>query len=727
MFRFSQEYFRHKNGLHLPDMGLVTPQTDTGEFNEFMDLANHMAADFKAGRVTDLLIDDRDIKKPLNYFDFYCGGPASGGHIAFPKQIQAATNTLQEHCTNTVGHFQCTDLDYVADIPVNASRDQMQEKITFLHHGKCPKCGKTRMDQWNEGNTRKDMLIMSIGQRAGKDRTIGNIGAYLHAGYLTLRNLSRAYHLGEGTVFYTTFTATTQTQALKATFTPFLNIIETHPWFNAYHEMLDYSGQKAGKELYKIGKENIVWPHHGLSVTVEAPDDRNLRGNAKIYGSITEFAYFYSASGKSIKLNGDQIFKAMFNSFGTIKIGYRKCIEDGLFDMPPYLMPLASSPRSYKDGIMRYYRQSKTTPTMYGMHYSTFDFNPDAREEDYVTEKATNPEGFRTDFLALPADAVRAFIKSRRLVSTAPDEEQVNAYRSKSIFVKSGAGMRQTGGQIELRKSAKIDRTTPKVMGFDLSAVSNSCAFVIAHVEQEENDKDMETFLTVVDAIVEIIPPQDGTRINPTRLYEDVILPMCEELNVQYAFADHWESARVFTDLDEHLGVQGMQYRCKYQDFLNVRTAIDDRLIVLPKCEVTPENDPVKNLNAIFTMSETGYPLCFEGKPVAHLLYQLLTVEDVMGKTVEKGENSTDDIFRALVLAHKFCHEDPEVRDAVSGAISDVTEDNDFRMVSVGLDGRVMDKREIKPVDHQDPQKAMSNEPFGIIVSRGIMPPGRKW
>lgn len=723
MFRFSQEYFRHKNGLHLPQSSIVVPEY-TAEDNEFLRLAESMSDDFKAGRVTDLLIDDRDIKKPNNFFEFYTGGPESGGWGSFPKQLQAATNVLQEHCTNTVGRFQCTDLDYVSDIPTHATRDEIQEHVTFLNHGVCPKCGKTRMDQWNEGNPRKDMLVMSIGQRAGKDRTIGLIGGYLHAGYLTLRNLSRAFKLGEGTTFYTTFTATTQTQAFEATFTPFLSIIQEHPWFQAYHEMLDYSGQKAGKELYKIGKENIAWHHHGLAVNVRAPDDRNLRGSAKIYGSITEFAYFYSSTGKSVKLDGNQIFKAMFNSFGTIKIGYRKCIEAGLFDMPPYLMPLASSPRSYKDGIMRYYRQSKTTPTMYGMHYSTFDFNPEAREEDYITEKATNPEGFRTDFLALPADAVRAFIKSRRLVSTAPDEDQVNAYRSKSVFVKSGAGMRQTGGQIELRKSNKIDTTTPKVMGFDLSAVSNSCAFVVAHVEQDEED---ESFLTVIDAIVEIIPPQDGTRINPTRLYEDVILKICDELNVQYVFADHWESARVFTDLDEHLGIQGMQYRCKYADFLSLRTAIDDRKIVLPQLEMNTENDPVKNLNAIFTMSESGYPVCFEGKPVAHLLYQLLTVEDVMGKTVEKGENSTDDIFRALVLAHKFCHEDPEIRDAVSGSAEEVVENNDFRMVTVGLDGRVMDKKEIKPVDNVDPQLAAQSEPFGIIVNRGIMPKGQKW
>ena len=719
MFRFSEEYFRSQSGLYQPQpIDLIT---DPDVVNEYAALVESMSEDFKAGRVTDLLLDDRDIKKADNFVDFYYGEPglddaSSPVWTPFPKQIQAATNTLQEHCTNTPGRFQCTDMSYVQNIPTAASIDEIRSKITFLKHGKCPTCGKTRLDQWNEKNQRKDLLAMAIGQRAGKDRCIALIGAYLHHGYLTLRNLSKAYLLGEGTNFFTTFTATTQTQALKATFGPFLAIVNTHPWFKKYHEMLGYSGQKAGRELFKIGQEGMAWPHHGLAVTVEAPNDKNLRGSAKIYGSITEVAYFYSNTKNAVKLDANQIFKAMNNSFGTIKMGYRKCVEAGLYDMPQYLFANASSPRANKDRIMTLVRTARTTPTMYAMHCSTFEFNPDARESDYETERATDPAGYRTDILALPADAVQGFIKSRRLVSTMLDEDAVNGVACKSVMIVAGAGLRMTSGKIRIRNT--VDKETPKIMGIDAGLSFNSFAGVIAHVEMDEDeDTGEEIFYTVVDAVFEVIPKQE-MRINLRRIYDDVIRPLCEELNVKFVVADRWESTRFIDDLAEDLDIQGHQHKCSYSDFLFLRSAIDDKRIILPKSEVHVTSDAFKNVEHIFTIAESGYPYCFDEKPIAHLLYQLLTVEDIAGKTVDKGENSTDDTFRSLVLAHKFCH-DPELRDSVLGVSQAQPNESGFEMVSVGLDARVMDKKSFATSPSGSPSGSPSDpgqESFGIIV-----------
>lgn len=51
-----------------------------------------------------------------------------------------------------------------------------------------------------------------------------------------------------------------------------------------------------------------------------------------------------------------------------------------------------------------------------------------------------------------------------------------------------------------------------------------------------------------------------------------------------------------------------------------------------------------------------------EEKPVAHFMVQILTVEEMMGKTVVKGDKRTDDLFRTLCLSY-YAVNSEEIRD----------------------------------------------------------------
>jgi hypothetical protein len=53
---------------------------------------------------------------------------------------------------------------------------------------------------------------------------------------------------------------------------------------------------------------------------------------------------------------------------------------------------------------------------------------------------------------------------------------------------------------------------------------------------------------------------------------------------------------------------------------------------------------------ADITKHREDYPGCFKHSPVTHLLLQALTVQDTKTSII-KGENLTDDLFRAMVLA----------------------------------------------------------------------------
>ena len=85
------------------------------------------------------------------------------------------------------------------------------------------------------------------------------------------------------------------------------------------------------------------------------------------------------------------------------------------------------------------------------------------------------------------------------------------------------------------------------------------------------------------------------------------------------------------------------QYSLKYKDLWFAKNYITESKVVLPKIEKTVKECIEYNID--------NYPYCYDGKPVEHLVLQILTVRDT-GNMVVKGDgNMTDDIFRALCLA----------------------------------------------------------------------------
>jgi hypothetical protein len=85
------------------------------------------------------------------------------------------------------------------------------------------------------------------------------------------------------------------------------------------------------------------------------------------------------------------------------------------------------------------------------------------------------------------------------------------------------------------------------------------------------------------------------------------------------------------------------------------------------KSVLLPNVDPVDAKRILDGMIE-NYRSDMINKPIAHLMLQMITVRDV-GETrpPEKGENYTDDIFRAVVLGLTAVHM-PKVMDRLNEA-----------------------------------------------------------
>jgi hypothetical protein len=120
------------------------------------------------------------------------------------------------------------------------------------------------------------------------------------------------------------------------------------------------------------------------------------------------------------------------------------------------------------------------------------------------------------------------------------------------------------------------------------------------------------------------------------------MLPLIEYRNVKLVAADRWNSLKLLHDVEEDTGVQTLIYSLKYKDMQIFKDHVLDNQVGFPKTEMSIED--------IIDYKHSEYPACFKGKPASHFVLQSLTVQDT-GSQVVKGDQLTDDLFRAGMLA----------------------------------------------------------------------------
>jgi hypothetical protein len=88
--------------------------------------------------------------------------------------------------------------------------------------------------------------------------------------------------------------------------------------------------------------------------------------------------------------------------------------------------------------------------------------------------------------------------------------------------------------------------------------------------------------------------------------------------------------------------IDTIQYSVNMQDFSDLKTNILGENFILPKCE-----QDIKSIVAL----DTELAVLTKDKPVSHLIIQLITSKD-NGRIITKGDETSDDILRAVCLGH---------------------------------------------------------------------------
>lgn len=560
---------------------------------------------------------------------------------------------------------KCTNVAYMRCIPPEATYDEILDNCTLLRHGVCPKCKRTRFDMWREFNVPMYNELTGVaGQRGGKSALVAMLGGYTIHRFLKLPNPTQVFNQLPNSFFHGTFTATTFTQAQEAIFDPLFEIIDNSPWFKAYHELLDERGKKLGRELYKFKDTFFQYDHRNMLVYPAAPDKKNLRGRTRFLGGIDELGWFFAKSKGAIKLDPDEVYDSMRNSFLTLRSETYLLYEAGHYNIPPPIFCNVSSPSSARDKIMRLTHEAKSEPTMYSFHYSTMEMNPRIHPKVLEPYKK-NMSSYRRDILAVPPDSSSPFINNRKSIIGCMDKSMKNMVLLHQHEMVSPSGVPMMSAKFNIVNAGR-NSNPGRLMTIDAGQRFNSFAATIMHLE-EIDDK----LIPCLDAAFEIIPTEKNA-VSFHAVYNSVLKPLIEEMNVKMVAADRWNSIKMLEDLENECDIKQTTYSVKYSDMLETRQAIINGSMILPKGEI--------KIADAFRLSGNDYPHCMKGYPMAHLYMQMLSVEDVMGKSVEKGQGYTDDLWRAFALGHALIV-DEEVQEILMAEESTIVQTRSLGVV----------------------------------------------
>lgn len=218
-----------------------------------------------------------------------------------------------------------------------------------------------------------------------------------------------------------------------------------------------------------------------------------------------------------------------------------------------------------------------------------------------------------------------------RMVSTSAYTKLTTLFKAKYRFPILVAKRKH---KIEDVYDLEIEKSKPPAFtanGIVVHNSNNSFAITAGHLEDG-----VPTMSTLAE-----VQPLPGTPLNFNRIYEELICPMIEELNVQILVSDRWQNIKLLHDAEEKFNIHVLQYSLRYDDLWMVRQMFYDGEVSVPRM-----GTDIKKVQAF---DFNNYPQCFAHKPMEHLALQMLTVKDT-GNHVLKGDNLTDDIFRAMVL-----------------------------------------------------------------------------
>jgi len=578
----------------------------------------------------------------------------------FAKQIQILAHFFSDIC------FQCSDVDYAYDVPVDASVGETLDRLVLLEHGVCPQCKRNRTEMLHEWqrdsrfasfNSHLEAATLSKirpvpanefvgvwGQRSGKSFLVSTFAwTYILHRYLALPSLSKYFDQADNVVFEASFVAPTIKQVKKYLWLPFRHAFYDSPWFRELREYLTVQGKKLGVPLYQSEQTYIQFTSKRIVIQMLAANSSSLRGGTRFFTALDELGWFNSkeggssSSGISGVRDGQEVFQSLSNSLRTFRSQadtYRRGRLKDYNSLDGYMFNI-SSPSSINDPIMTRAAQATTSHRIFYSHFATWEVNPRESEELICEEFAGDPVKLRRDFYAIPPKAMSPFIEDDGQIDQLTYEGSGEDFK---LFETTMSTFQDVGGNYLLRPTPsqiKSDPYTPRALSIDNGEVKNSFALSIAKYYPEHQGVLFEEFVEVA--------PYEGHSVDLAWCYDNFIIPLIKSFNFLYVGFDRWNSAYAIHDLRTTHGVMAERITLRKKDFDDFRNDVYGSKTWFSKSETSIEE----------VLMTLNLPLRARW-PRAHFKAQVVTVEQHGSSIPMKPSHGNDDLFRTGVLNHRL-------------------------------------------------------------------------
>lgn len=597
------------------------------------------------GAVRDLQVDDRDLKHAKNFHDFAYRIIGRDSNPPWARQMWTGVMLFGEVCT------ACTKSKYmdIDNIKKDEDSEFMVEKMQLLKHGVCPRCKRHKWDLIKNHNLRDyQQLVNVLGQRSGKSSSAAMYAAYMTHQYLKFPALGTMAknEMQKSTLLTGTFVSLTFAKAVGVLWTPYKKLMQDSTWFKEYHKLLDYSGKKIGRDLYRDSAVYIDYMYKNLRFYPSGPKSSTLRGDTRIFAALDELGLFPLPKGdseedeQSERANADEAHKSLNNSLLTVQGIRHRLMSEGIKGVPGSVLLNVSSPISQRDKMMRLLRQSRTEEGkefLLGVNLATWEVNPgmDRKHPKIVAAYLDNAEMAERDFGANPPSVHSQFVP-RQAFEFGTFINGQNSHNFTPLYDQPG----QIYGKVQRIR----DCLWPSLLTIDAGHKNNSFAIIGSHYN-------FDTGKSVISTVIECMA-EAGRSINFNLLYQHVILPIARDINAVAMLADQWQSIDLLYRIEEDMGKNPLQkvrckanqYSPKRKDFVAVNAMMNGKSLLLP---TLGEAD----MQHVFAGNVQDYRVELRSKPIQHLMLQLTTVRDQgENKAPTKGDGYTDDLYRAMVL-----------------------------------------------------------------------------
>ena len=475
-----------------------------------------------------------------------------------------------------------------------------------------------------------------LNHNSGKSTVAATLVTYMLHRYLKSPKLSSlAAGIQDFTPLTMSFVALTATKALKLLWVPIRDMIGASQWFEDYFALLDRIGRETGRELYQF-KPNGTYCrvfHKSLELLPDGPSKRNLRGATRACAVTDELGWFpynpkpdedADQAEERERANADEVYTALDNSLATVRTAVPALYAKGVFTYPQAMNLNLSSPASWKDKIMRLWKESQDSKLALGVKAATWDISPMyTRDHPFIVDKFNrNARNAARDFGAEPP----------ALSSTIFDRDILAKLFNQKMWYRPSYENHVDKTVANLVAEFEPQQLPPAVLSLDAGVVNNSFALTLLF-------KTGDTYVTPL--VLEVIP-EDGKPINFPRMYAQVIKPIIQSCNVRLVVSDRWNSIYVLDQIREDFPnkVITRQITLKTADFKEFRALVASGQLLMPELEL--------GIGQIETA--TDYRTAFKRYAASHLFSQFLTIQEIAGMFY-KGEGSTDDILRSLIVA----------------------------------------------------------------------------